>query len=45
MNWQFESWSQEEREISKSSESTIFWTGLIGAQAAWTLLASVSLFR
>ncbi len=45
MSWQFESWSREEREISNSSESTIFWAALIGTQAAWTLLAFVSLFR
>jgi hypothetical protein len=45
MSWQFESWSREEREISNRSESTIFWTALIGTQAAWTLFAFVSLFR
>ena len=45
MSWQFESWSREERDIANSSESTIFWAALVGAQVSWTVLASVSLFR
>ncbi|XP_023333805.1 Golgi apparatus membrane protein TVP23 homolog B [Eurytemora carolleeae] len=44
LSWRYECWTSEERELAKSKDSNIFWGGLIVAQGAWFIFATISLF-
>lgn len=44
MQWRFEGWTPEERQIAYKSQVHLFWIGIITQQITWTILLLSALF-
>jgi len=45
MEWKFEAWSAEEREIAQSGQVNLFWAGILGQQLMWSLFLLSAAFN